>query len=125
MYTFKIINKETYSAFQNKHEQTNLLQSYDWYKVKGWKALHYGFYRNETLIATAEIMMKSLLFGFKMGYIARGPITSDLQRLDWYEIHKMLKQIGQTDSLDWILLVGHGGTGKKRIGNFGCGTYRY
>ena len=104
MYTFKIINKETYSAFQNKHEQTNLLQSYDWYKVKGWKALHYGFYRNDKLIATAEIMMKSLLFGFKMGYIARGPITSDLQRLDWYEIHKMLKQIGKENKIIFFKL---------------------
>ena len=104
MYSFKIINKETFLAFQNNHEQTNLLQSYDWYKVKGWKALHYGFYRNDTLIATAEIMMKSLLFGFKMGYIARGPITSDLQRRDWYEIHKMLKQIGKENKIIFFKL---------------------
>lgn len=99
MYTFKIINRQTYDAFQRDKEQTNLLQSYDWYKVKGWKALHYGFYRNDKLIATAEIMMKSLLLGFKMGYIARGPITDNLQLRDWYEIHQQLKQIGKENKI--------------------------
>ncbi|UNT93967.1 aminoacyltransferase [Allobaculum sp. Allo2] len=53
----------------------NLLQSYNWAAVKSnWDHLHCGLYKNDTLCATALVLIKALPFGFTMMYIPRGPI---------------------------------------------------
>ncbi len=67
--------KSEYDAFVQSSPLCNLLQSYNWAAVKSnWDHLHCGLYKNDTLCATALVLIKALPFGFTMMYIPRGPI---------------------------------------------------
>lgn len=76
MYTYKVgISAKEHDDFVKNSQQTNLLQSSNWAKVKdNWGNERLGFYKNDQLIASASILIKPLPLGFTMLYIPRGPI---------------------------------------------------
>ncbi|HEM4052717.1 TPA: aminoacyltransferase [Streptococcus suis] len=77
-YTYKIgISAEEHDFFVKQSEQTNLLQSSQWAKVKSdWENERLGFYRDGKLVAVASVLIRNLglPFGFTMIYIPRGPV---------------------------------------------------
>lgn len=64
-----------YDQFVKDHELANVLQSSAWEEVKSdWQHEKFGVYREEKLLATASILIRTLPLGYKMFYIPRGPI---------------------------------------------------
>ena len=58
-----------------KHEYCNLLQSYNWAKVKSnWDHMYTGVYKDNVLVATGLVLIKRLPLSFCMYYLPRGPI---------------------------------------------------
>lgn len=76
MYSYKIgISAEEHDQFAKASDQTNLLQSSNWAKIKdNWDNERLGFYKDGQLVASASVLIKSLPLGFTMLYIPRGPI---------------------------------------------------
>lgn len=75
-YRFELdIPQQEFDQFASVHPLSNLLQSYNWSKIKSnWGALHTGVYENDQLVGTALVLIKQLPAGFSMFYIPRGPI---------------------------------------------------
>lgn len=77
-YTYKIgISAEEHDLFVKQSDQTNLLQSSQWAKVKsGWDNERLGFFRDGKLVAVASVLIRNLGLpvGFTMIYIPRGPV---------------------------------------------------
>lgn len=72
---FKEINREEFDEFVKNHEYCNLLQSYNWAKVKNnWDHIYTGVYRDNELVATGLVLIKRLPLSFCMYYLPRGPI---------------------------------------------------
>lgn len=65
-YQFKTnIPKEEYESFVTKHKLCNLLQSYDWSKIKlNWESIHTGVYNHNELIATGLVLIKKITIEF-------------------------------------------------------------
>ena len=76
MYRYQIgIPTLEYDQFVKEHELANVLQSSAWEEVKSdWQHERFGVYREEKLLATASILIRTLPLGYKMFYIPRGPI---------------------------------------------------
>ena len=76
MYRYQIgIPTLEYDQFVKEHELVNVLQSSAWEEVKSdWQHEKFGVYRGDKLLATASILIKTLLLGYRMFYIPRGPI---------------------------------------------------
>lgn len=76
MYSYKVgIPAQEHDAFAKASQQTNLLQSSNWAKIKdNWDNERIGIYENNQLVASASILIKKLPLGFTMLYIPRGPI---------------------------------------------------
>ena len=76
MYRYQIgIPALEYDQFVKDHELGNVLQSSAWEEVKSnWQHEKFGVYREEKLLATASILIRTLPLGYKMFYIPRGPI---------------------------------------------------
>lgn len=70
------ISQSEYESFINNHPLCNLLQSYQWAKIKNnWDHLYTGVYNQDhTLVATGLVLIKKLPLSFTMFYIPRGPI---------------------------------------------------
>ena len=98
MYSYKIgISAEEHDNFAKSSNQTNLLQSSNWEKVKdNWDNERIGFYKDDQLVASASILIKALPLGFTMLYIPRGPIMdySDKELVAF--VIKSLKKYGKT-----------------------------
>ena len=76
MYRYQIgIPALEYDQFVKDHELGNVLQSSAWEEVKSdWQHEKFGVYREEKLLATASILIRTLPLGYKMFYVPRGPI---------------------------------------------------
>lgn len=76
MFTYQVgISAQEHDDFVKASEQTNLLQSSNWAKIKdNWGNERLGFYKNGQLVASASILIKQLPLGFTMLYIPRGPV---------------------------------------------------
>lgn len=76
MYRFKEnIETNIHDEFVKNHYLCNLLQSSSWAKVKeNWDHKIVGVYDEDTLIASALILIKQLPLGLTMMYAPRGPI---------------------------------------------------
>lgn len=76
MYTYKVgIPAEEHDTFVKQNPQVNLLQSSKWPNIKdNWKSERIGFYKDNFLVASASILIKTLPLGFTMLYIPRGPV---------------------------------------------------
>lgn len=69
------------------HEYCNLLQSYNWAKVKNnWDHMYTGVYRDNELVATGLVLIKRLPLSFCMYYLPRGPIMDykDKELVQYY-----------------------------------------
>ncbi|MBF0580369.1 peptidoglycan bridge formation glycyltransferase FemA/FemB family protein [Erysipelotrichaceae bacterium RD49] len=75
-YEFKTeIPQAEFDAFASSHPLSNLLQSYNWSKIKSnWGSMHTGVYEDGKLVGTALVLIKQLPLGFSMFYAPRGPI---------------------------------------------------
>ena len=72
MYRFLLdIPKYEYDSFVENSEYCNLLQSYDWAKIKSnWQHIHVGVYQEDTLVGVSLILIKQhllLCFIFQRG----------------------------------------------------------
>ena len=78
MYSYKIgISAEEHDHFVKNSDQVNLLQSSNWAKIKdNWNNERIGFYKDDRLVATASILIRTLPLGLTMLYIPRGPIMN-------------------------------------------------
>lgn len=76
MFTYKTgLSTYEHDRFVTESSQTNLLQSSAWAKIKDqWDNERLGFYRDNTLVAVASLLIQPLPLGFTMIYIPRGPI---------------------------------------------------
>ena len=76
MYTFvDNVTEIEFNEFAGNHENTHLLQSYQWAQVKStYKPLYVGVKEDDKLVATALILIRSLPLGQKFAYIPRGPL---------------------------------------------------
>ena len=76
MYRYQIgIPTLEYDQFVKEHELVNVLQSSAWEEVKSdWQHEKFGAYREDKLLATASILIKTLPLGYRMFYIPRGPV---------------------------------------------------
>ena len=76
MYHYQLgISATEHDAFVIQSDQTNLLQSSSWAKIKdNWGNERVGFYQEDQLVAVASILIQPLPLGFSMLYIPRGPI---------------------------------------------------
>ena len=84
---FKDINREEFDEFVKNHEYCNLLQSYNWAKVKNnWDHVYTGVYRDNELVATGLVLIKRLPLSFCMYYLPRGPIMDykDKELVQYY-----------------------------------------
>lgn len=77
MYTYKVNSDiQEYDQFVMQHSQANLLQSSSWAIIKdNWKSERLIFLdQNETLVASALVLIRPLPLGLTMLYVPRGPI---------------------------------------------------
>ena len=76
MYRYQLgISATEHDDFVIQSDQTNLLQSSSWAKIKdNWGNERVGFYQEDQLVAVASILIQPLPLGFSMLYIPRGPI---------------------------------------------------
>ncbi|MDR3156421.1 MAG: aminoacyltransferase [Lactobacillales bacterium] len=76
MYHFEIgIKPSEHDAFIASHPLANLLQSSGWAKVKGnWGSEIVGVYHDDSLVASAQLLIRKLPLGMTMIYISRGPL---------------------------------------------------
>ncbi len=106
MYSYKVgISVEEHDNFIKKSHQTNLLQSANWAKIKdNWGNERLGFYKDDILVASASILIKSLPLGFTMLYIPRGPVMdySDKELVTF--VIQSLKKFGKTKRALFIKL---------------------
>lgn len=91
------IPKEEYEQFVQSHQLCNLLQSYDWAKVKNnWDHVYAGVYDKNKLAATGLILIKPLPFSFTMFYLPKGPIldytNKELFNFFFENLKKLAKQ---------------------------------
>lgn len=69
------IDAHVHDAFVKQQPLSNLLQSSRWAKVKGnWENARIGVNVDDTLVASASVLIKRLPMGYTMMYIPRGPI---------------------------------------------------
>ena len=76
MYHYQLgIPASEHDDFVIQSDQTNLLQSSSWAKIKdNWGNERVGFYQEDQLVAVTSILIQPLPLGFSMLYIPRGPI---------------------------------------------------
>lgn len=97
MYRFYLnIPKYEYESFVENSKYCNLLQSYDWARIKSnWQHMHVGVYQENTLVGSSLILIKQLPLSFTMFYIPKGPILdyTDTKLFDFF--FSNLKQLAQ------------------------------
>lgn len=100
---FKNINQEEFDEFVKNHEYCNLLQSYNWEKVKNnWDHMYTGVYKDNVLVATGLVLIKRLPLSFCMYYLPRGPIMDykDKELVQYY--FDQLKKLAKKDHCIFI-----------------------
>ncbi len=103
-YIFKSdIDKNEYEQFVSSHNQHSLLQSYNWSLIKNnWQHKYIGVYENQTLVATALILIKQLPLKQKFAYIPKGPILDYTNQKLTIFIFKQLKKLAKLEK--WIFI---------------------
>ena len=103
-YEFKTDLKQgEFDEFVKNHEYCNLLQSYNWAKVKSnWDHLYTGVYKDGNLVATGLVLIKRLPLTFCMYYLPRGPIMDykDKELVQYY--FEQLKKVAKKDHCIFI-----------------------
>lgn len=98
MYNYKIgISAEEHDQFVKSSNQTNLLQSSNWAKIKdNWDRELIGFYKDGQLLASASVLIKPLPLGFTMLYLPRGPVMNYKDKELVNFVIQSLKAYGKT-----------------------------
>lgn len=98
MYTYKVgISAAEHDTFVKTSDQTNLLQSSNWAKIKdNWGNERIGFYKDGVLVASASVLIKALPLGFTMLYIPRGPVMDYENKELVTFVIQSLKKYGKT-----------------------------
>lgn len=81
------INQDEYDGFVRNHPNANLLQSWNWARIKSnWDHVYTAVKKDGQIEAAALVLIKNLPAGFTMLYIPRGPVMdwSDQKLLDFY-----------------------------------------
>ena len=103
-YEFKTdLKQDEFDGFVKNHEYCNLLQSYNWAKVKSnWDHLYTGVYKDGTLVAVGLVLIKRLPLTFCMYYLPRGPIMDykDKELVQYY--FEQLKKVAKKDHCIFI-----------------------
>lgn len=88
------ISQQEFDTFASNHALCNLLQSYNWSKIKSnWGSMHTGVYKDGQLTGVALVLIKQLPLGFTMFYIPRGPIMDyDDQELVTFFFQQLRKE---------------------------------
>lgn len=114
MYSYKTgISAEEHDAFVLQSQQTNLLQSSSWAKVKDdWGNIRVGFYDEKELLAVASILIRPLPLGMTMFYIPRGPVMDYLNKDLVAFVLTSIKKMAKTKKalfikFDPFILFGH------------------
>lgn len=68
MYTYQVgISAQEHDTFVKTSNQTNLLQSSNWAKIKdNWGNDRLGFYKDGKLLAVASVLVQPLPLGFTL-----------------------------------------------------------
>ena len=76
MYKFHIdTNKVAFDAFVQEHAYASLLQGSKWSLIKdNWGHQFVSVTKEDTIVATAMILIKHMPLGFTLFYIPRGPV---------------------------------------------------
>ncbi|MEE1354362.1 MAG: peptidoglycan bridge formation glycyltransferase FemA/FemB family protein [Absicoccus porci] len=90
------IPKDEYDTFVKNNPLCNLLQSYNWAKVKdNWDHIYTGVYDHKELVAAGLVLIRNLPLHMTMFYIPRGPILDyNNERLVGYYFQE-LKRIAK------------------------------
>lgn len=98
MYTYKIgISPEEHDRFAIASNQTNLLQSSKWARIKdNWGNERLGVYDGDKLVAVASILIQPLPLGRTLLYIPRGPIMDYQNKALVAFMLQSLKAFGKT-----------------------------
>ncbi|MBQ9840715.1 MAG: peptidoglycan bridge formation glycyltransferase FemA/FemB family protein [Erysipelotrichaceae bacterium] len=97
MYKFYIdTNKEAFDAFVQEHAYASLLQGSKWSLIKdNWGHQFVSVTKEDTIVATAMILIKHMPLGFTLFYIPRGPVmdyeNEELVRFFFVELKKYAK----------------------------------
>ncbi|MEY8256428.1 peptidoglycan bridge formation glycyltransferase FemA/FemB family protein [Erysipelotrichaceae bacterium 66-17] len=81
------ISQDEYDGFVRNHPNANLLQSWNWARIKSnWDHVYTAVKKDGQIEAAALVLIKNLPAGFTMLYIPRGPVMdwSDQKLLDFY-----------------------------------------
>lgn len=97
MYSYQTgISAQEHDDFVIHHPQVNLLQSSSWAQVKdSWGNERVGFYKDQTLVAVASLLIQPLPLGLTMIYIPRGPIMDYLDQELVVFVIQSLKKIAK------------------------------
>lgn len=97
MFTYKVgIKKDEHDSFVESSPLVCLLQSSTWGKVKNnWENELIGFYSNNKMVGTANVLIKKLPLNFSMIYIPRGPILDYSNRRLLKFVIDSLKEYGK------------------------------
>lgn len=97
-YSYKVgLSAEQHDQFVKNSSQTNLLQSSNWAKIKdNWGNDRLGFFKNDTLVAVASVLVQPLPAGFSIIYIPRGPIMDYTDKDLVAFVFQSLKKYGKS-----------------------------
>lgn len=106
-YTFRTdVSKDEYENFVSNHPYNNLLQSWNWAKIKSNWGHEYTVVEDKEgkIVAAALVLIKNVPGGFTMMYIPRGPIMDykDGELLKFYV--QELKKLGKKHKALFIKL---------------------
>ncbi len=100
MYTFKDrINIDEYKKFYEQYSKAPIMQDYAWTIVKdNWDSTICGLYKDDTLVATALILIKRLPFNYCLFYIPRGYLMDYTDKKILQEFTKHIKLYAKSRS---------------------------
>lgn len=81
------ISQDEYDGFVRNHPNANLLQSWNWARIKSnWDHVYTAVKKDGQIEAAALVLIKNLPAGFTMLYIPRGPVMdwNNQELLDFY-----------------------------------------
>lgn len=102
----EITDKQVWESFNQKHSPQALFQSWLWGEVQkaiGQSVERIGFYHNQSLVATAQIVRINARRG-RFLHVRHGPIVSQGNEIIWQEIIDYLKEKAKKESAWFVRL---------------------
>jgi lipid II:glycine glycyltransferase (peptidoglycan interpeptide bridge formation enzyme) len=90
--------RDDWNAFISSRRQPEIIQSWEWGDAKSgfpvWTVKRLGWERGGKLVASAQILRRTLPLGFSLAYVPRGPM------MDWDDTELVHQVV--TDLITWI-----------------------